>query len=311
MPPIQESEGAAQPSSTHGRSPPPRVRLPPRGVFIGFSWSGAEDPGQQILAAEVECEPERARLVKVWRPFQEAPGRREVVDRIAAWMAEEARWAEGKLTIGVDVPFSLAETHLRQLGLLRQALRGPAALGRGLEERFLSLVADIGAAADAFRTELGKDRARLADCYRAVAQAPTSARSFRRTFFGLLALARLEAAFLPWDTPQPGKPTLVEVYPPHLPRVLAGICSYRDDDGLARPSVRAAILRTLRAAARLEFEMEQAAQIVEDGEGATLDAVLAAVAAAAAQEDDFQQVPHNVPRSEGWIYSVREEPWRG
>jgi hypothetical protein len=172
------------------------------------------------------------------------------------------------------------------------------------------VVADLGSAGDELRADLGKDRMRLADAYRAVAQAPTSARTCRRTFLGIVAAARMEAAFLPWDVPEPGRPTVVEVYPPHLPRALAGMGGYRDDDGFARPSVRAAILRTLRGAARLEFEMEQAAQIVEDGEGAALDAVLAAVAAAAAHEEGFQQVPHNVPRSEGWIYSIRDEPWR-
>jgi outer membrane lipoprotein SlyB len=57
--------------------------------------------------------------------------------------------------------------------------------------------------------------------------------------------------------------------------------------------------------------MEQAAQIIGDGQGIHLDAVLGAVAAAAAQAGAFEQVPHNVPRSEGWIYSIPEEPWRG
>jgi len=306
----QDSDGGAPSASTYGRCPAPRVTLPDRGVFIGFAWSGADDAGSRIVAAEVECQPGRAKLVKVWRPFQDGPGRLQVIERFRGWVTEQARWAEGRLTIGLDVPFSLAETHLRQLGLLRQALRGPSTLGKGLQERFLAMVADLGGAADAFRAELGKERPRLADCYRAVAQPPTGARNYRRTFFGLAVFATLDAAFLPWDTPQAGKPTLVEVYPPHLPRVLAGICAYRDDDGVARASIRASILRTLRGAARLEFEMEQAAQIVEDGEGETLDAVLAALAAAAAQHEGFQQVPHNVPRSEGWIYSVREEPWR-
>jgi hypothetical protein len=41
-----------------------------------------------------------------------------------------------------------------------------------------------------------------------------------------------------------------------------------------------------------------------------LDAVLSAVAAAAAPGGGFEGVPHHVPRREGWIYSVREEPWR-
>jgi outer membrane lipoprotein SlyB len=56
--------------------------------------------------------------------------------------------------------------------------------------------------------------------------------------------------------------------------------------------------------------MEEAAEIVGDGTGATLDAVLGAVAAASASQGNFHQVPHDVPRSEGWIYSVPEEPWR-
>jgi hypothetical protein len=34
------------------------------------------------------------------------------------------------------------------------------------------------------------------------------------------------------------------------------------------------------------------------------------VAAASASQGSFQQVPHDVPRSEGWIYSVPEESWR-
>jgi hypothetical protein len=305
-----ESEGPSQPLSLYGRCPPPRVAMPQRGAAIGFCWSGAEGAGNQILAAEIECSPGRSRLAKVWRPFQDAPGRKDVVERFSAWMAEEAKWAEGRLTLGMDFPLSLAETHLRQLGLLRQSLRGPAALGRGLRERYQPPGTDFTEAADAFRDSLGKDRSRLADCYRAVAQPPSGPRVYRRTFFGLVTLAQVDAAFPPWESPQPGKPAVVEVYPAHVARALCGTCSYRDDD-LDRSSARAAVLRSLRNAARLEFEMEQAAQVVEDGAGGALDAVLSAVAAAAAAEAGFYGVPANVPRSEGWIYSVREEPWRG
>ena len=306
---MPEIEGPSQPASLYGRCPPPRVPMPPRGVVIGFSWSGLEGAGNQILAAEVECEPERARLAKVWRPFQDAPGRRDVRQRFAGWMVEEARWAEGRLTIGVNFALSLAETHLRQLGLLRQALRGPASLGRGLEERFRPEGVDYTEGADAFKAALGKDRVRLADCYRASPQPPCAPRAYRHTFFGLCTLAGVEAVYPPWDPPQPGKTAIVEVLPAHVARVLCGTCAWRDDE-VDRASTRAAVLRTLRNAARLEFEMEQAAQIVEDPEGDALEAVLAAVGAAAAAETGFQGVPHNVPRSEGWIYSVREEPWR-
>jgi hypothetical protein len=299
-------------SAAYGRAGPPRVGLPQRGVAIGLRWSGLEGAGNQILAAKVELGPERARLSRLWRPFTDAPGRRDVRERFAGWLAEEARWAEGWIVLGVDFALSLSETHLRQLGLLRQALRGPTVLGRSLDERFLGEGGDFTEGAARFRAEVGKDRPRVADCYRAEAFPPTNARNYRATFFGLCTLARVTAAFPPWDPPQPGKPAVVEVRPAHVARALCGVCAYRDDDrdGVNRSSTRAAVLRTLRSAAKLEFEMEQAAQIVEDPRGEHLEATLAAFAAAAAWEDGFQGVPSNVPRSEGWIHSIREEPWR-
>jgi hypothetical protein len=306
-----ENEGGSS-SAVYGRAPPPRVALPQRGVVIGLRWSGVEGAGNQIVAAKVECDPERVRLVRLWRPFTDAPGRRDVHRRFAAWLAEEARWAEGRLVVGVDFALSLAETHLRQLGLLRQALRGPLVLGKNLEERYLGQGGDFTEGAARLRGDLGKDRPRAADCYRAEAHPPSHARAYRATFFGLCTLSRATASFPPWDPPEAGKPTVVEVRPGHVARAVGGVCAYRDDDrdGVNRSSTRAGLLRTLRSAAKLEFEMEQAAQVVEDAGGAHLEAVLAAVAAAAAWEDGFQGVPSNVPRCEGWIHSVREEPWR-
>jgi hypothetical protein len=307
-----ENEVTSAPSAVHGRAPPPRVALPDRGVVIGLRWSGIEGAGNQIVAAKIECEPERARLTRLWRPFTDAPGRRDIPARLAGWLAEESRWAEGRLVLGVDFALSLAETHLRQLGLLRQALRGPAVLGKNLEQRFLGEGGDFTEGAQRFRAEVGRDRPRATDCYRAELFLPTSGRSYRQTFFGLCALAHVTAVFPPWDPPAAGTPTIVEVRPGHVARAVCGICQYRDDDrtGSNRSSTRAGVLRTLRTAARLEFEMEQAAQVVEDARADHLDAVLSAVAAAAAWADGFQGVPSNVPRSEGWIHSVREEPWR-
>src|SRR5512138_3963293 len=132
-----ENEATSASSALHGRSPPPRVPLPDRGVVIGLRWSGIEGAGNQIVAAKIECEPERARLTRLWRPFTDTPGRRDLPARFAACLAEESRWAEGRLVLGVDFALSLAETHLRQLGLLRQSLRGPAVLGRNLLDRFV------------------------------------------------------------------------------------------------------------------------------------------------------------------------------
>ena len=284
--------------------------MPGRGTFVGVAWSAAVGAGNQIVAAELECAPDRARLVRLWRPFQDAPARHHVIERIGGWLAGESQLAEGRLTVAFDFPFSLAETQLRQLGVLRQAISGPAALGGALAERYMTAAADVGAAADAVRGEVGRDRPRVTDCYRAVVPPSGRTTAMRRALFGIVALSSVDASFLPWDAPHPGRTSVVEVHPPHVPRALAGICGYHDGDGPGRPAVRASILRLLRGATRLRFEMEQAAQIIGDGQGIHLDAVLGAVAAAAAQAGSFEQVPHNVPRSEGWIYSIPEEPWR-
>jgi len=285
--------------------------MPWRGTFVGVAWSHAAGAGGQIVAAQLEAEHDRIRLARLWRPFQDAPTRREVIERMSGWLAQELKMAKGRLTVGFDFPFSLAEIQLRHLGILRQAISGPAALGRALGERYMPAGADVGAAADAVRGEVGRDRPRVTDCYRAVQPLPGRTTAMRRAVFGIVALSGAKASFLPWDAPDPERPSVVEVHPPHLPRALAGICGYRDGDGAGGPGVRAGILRLLRGATRLRFEMEQAAQIVGDGQGVHLDALLGAVAAASAQACAFDQVPHNVPRSEGWIYSIPEEPWRG
>lgn len=309
---MSEPETTSAAAAVFGRARAPTVNMPARGIVIGLRWSGVEGAGNQILAAKVECDPERLRLVRLWRPFTDAPGRRDVLVRFADWLAEESRWAEGRLVVGVDFALSLAESDLRQLGLLRQAIRGPTVLGKHLFERFVGAAGDFTEGAARFRAELGRDLPRATDCYRAESHTPGSARSYRQTLFGLCTLSHVKATVPPWDPPQPGKPTIVEVRPAHVARVLCGVCALRDDprDGGARSSTRAGVLRTLRSAARLEFEMEQAAQIIEDARGDHLDAVLAAAGAAAAWEDGFQGVPSNVPRSEGWIHSIREEPWR-
>src|SRR5512143_3176799 len=209
---MAESE-VGTPAAVYGRASPPKLALPTRGVVVGLRWSGVEGAGNQILAAKVECAHERARLVRLWRPFSDAPGRRDIPARFAAWLAEEARWAEGRLVLGVDFALSLAETHLRQLGLLRQALRGPTVLGKNLEERFLGEGGDFTEGAQRFRAEIGRERPRATDCYRAELYLPTSARAYRQTFFGLCTLSRVDAAFPPWDPPASGKPTIVEVRP--------------------------------------------------------------------------------------------------
>ena len=102
-------DGPVRPgAAAEGRAARPRHRIraaaPPQrrdraAAGRGLRWSGVEGAGNQILAAKIECEPERARLVRLWRPFTDAPGRRDVQARFAAWLEEEAKWAEGRLAL--------------------------------------------------------------------------------------------------------------------------------------------------------------------------------------------------------------------
>ncbi|BDG09301.1 DUF429 domain-containing protein [Anaeromyxobacter paludicola] len=308
------SNGGGSSSGGFGRASPPRVALPKKGVLLGVGWSGAQGAGNQIMVAKVDLGATKAKLSQVWRPFTDAPGRRDVLQRLPEFLAEAARWAEGKLVVGFDFPFSLSETHLRQLNLLRQAIRGPAALGKAIEERFLPQGVDFSEAAEVFRDQLGKERVRLTDGYRATPNSPAGQKLYRHTFFGLVALSKLgdDVNFVPWDPPVAGQTSVVEVCPFHVARVLTGSQAFADDarDGVSRSNQRAVLLRTMRTASKLEFDMETAASIVEDERGDGMRAVLAAVGAGAAAAAGFEGVPANVPRSEGWIYSVREEPWR-
>jgi Protein of unknown function (DUF429) len=307
---VRSAESEGERPQGNGRCPPPRVKMPERGSFLGVAWSGAQGAGSQIVAARLAAEPDRVRLVRLWRPFQDAPSRRGVVDRLPAFLESEVRSAERRLTIGVDFPLGLAETSLRQLGLFRQAIAGPRTLGKAIAERYLAPGVDVGTAAEAVRSEIGRDRPRVAECYRAVSPVQGRNVRLRRALLGIVGVAGLDVDVLPWDPPRPDRPAVVEVHPPHVPRAMAGICGYRDGEGQGRPALRAAILRTLRSAVRLRFEMEDAAELVGDGTGATLDALLAAVAAGSARQGGFRQVPHDAPLCEGWIYSIPEEPWR-
>ena len=308
---MAEIEGGST-GAVFGRVGGPRVPFPERGVVIGLRWSGAEGAGNQIVAAKLELEPDRARLVRLWRPFGDAPGRRDIKQGFARWLAEESRWAEGTLTVGLDFALSLSETHLRQLGLLRQALQGPPALGRQLEERFLGERGDFSEAAARFRNELGKDRARLTDGYRAEPILPTHARAYRATFFGLCALSGVDASFPPWDPPQPGRPTVVEVRP--APRG-AGAgrrrLAPRRREGRRQPR-RAARGAAADAARRVPARVRDGAGGA--GGGGRARRVLrrdpGGGRRGGAWGEGFIGVPANVPRCEGWIHSVREEPWR-
>ena len=292
-----------------GRCPEPRVKLPDRGAFLGVAVGAPGAPGQ-VVAARLLCEPGRARLLRITRPFATGAARRAPAGRLAALVEEEAREAGGRLAVGLGFPFSLPETQLRELGVLRQAIAGPVALARVLAERYHGAGGEGLAAAERIRAEVGRDRQRVTECYRAVSPPPGRGASLRRAVSGILSLAEMEASVLPWDRPEAGRPVVVEVHPPHVPRALAGICGYRDGEGEGRPALRASVLRRLRSAAGLSLEVEQAAEIAGDGTGAALDAVLAAVAVASAAQDGFRQVPPDAPRSEGWIYSIPEEPWR-
>ena len=97
---------------------------------------------------------------------------------------------------------------------------------------------------------------------------PTSARTHRQTFFGLCAVAHAQATFPPWDPPAAGKPTDRR----GAPRSRRARAPRRVQLPRRRSRRRRALLDARRRSCgrcgprrEVEFEMEQAAQIVEDG----------------------------------------------
>jgi hypothetical protein len=259
------------------------IALPESGSALGVDWSGSAEAGKKVWAAGIAFDQHGARLDRLWRPFigLDAAG---VAGRFAAWLA-----AEGSDVAGLDFCFGLAAGHAVP-GL---PVGGPTALGPWVA-RFAGPVE--------FKAALGQERKRETDRLRRSPFAPTNLRMFRQTYWGLRALAGVGLPILPWSGAAPR--AVVEVLPAHVVSALCPGCRYKGRTPQATAE-RQRLLAALAGACRLGVPQQDEQAILGDAEGDALDAVLAAVAAAAAWHGGYAGVPSNAASSgEGWIYSV-------
>ncbi len=228
-------------------------------IALGVDWSGGRAARRKIWAARIDLD--ERELLRAWRPFTDCPGPEAVAAALPTWLDEERFDVSG-----FDFCFGLARRHMHQLDL---PVEGPIALGRALVTRFDG--------ADDFKGAVGPERRRATDVARGTTFAPTNLRMYRQTYWGLRALAGVDAPVPPWSF---GERPVVEVFPRHVRRALG------EDLGL-----------TIRA--------EDRAVIAQDREDDALDAIHAAIAAGAALADGFASAPPDAASSgEGWIYSV-------
>lgn len=268
--------------------PSPQVTTDPskEGVAIGVDWSGAANAGKKIWAVRLLLREAGAELENLGRPFR---GKRapEVAAGFADWLTEQEFDVAG-----LDFCFGLAEDQFDdEEGMPRT---GPGDLGQWLAEHYSE--------PDSFKLGVGAERKRHTDRDRKSPFAPTNLRMYRQTYWGLRSLSNLRDPILPWG--KSGKRVVIEVLPAHVAGRLCRGCTYKGRSTEAREG-RLRLLAAARATFGLVVKEADAATIRDDPEGDALDAVLAALGAAAARANDYAGAPRNsASTGEGWIYSV-------
>ena len=253
-------------------------------VALGVDWSGGKSAHRKIWAARLACHGDRAELQALFRPFTERLSRpfgNSTIDRIADDFEPWLAGADFDVA-GLDFCFGLAAAHMHHLQL---PTSGPRNLGQALK---------LIDGPDIFRLKVGKELRRETDRDRRSPFCPTNLRMYRQTFWGLRALSKIDLPIPPWES---GDGAVVEVLPADVARHL-DLPSKLSREG--RESGVAAL-------DKLGIAIRESDQILiaQDREGDALDAVLAAVAAAAARENGFAGAPESCAMNgEGWIYSL-------
>ena len=126
---------------------------------------------------------------------------------------------------------------------------------------------------------------------------------FRQAYWGLQALAKSKLPILPWGAAN-AEGVVVEILPAHIVKLLCRDCRYKGTSSQSKLE-RQRLLAAIVAAVGITISANDEQSILNDSEGDALDAVLAAIAAAAAKESGFAGVTTDSATSgEGWIYSV-------
>jgi hypothetical protein len=263
----------------------------------------------RIYGVDFTCAPRRA------KPITVAVGvlRQQVlevgsVERLESFAAFEALLSRpGPWVGGFDFPFSLPAELVRDLAWpagWKALVRHCAAMPRG----------EFREALDAYRnTRLAGRRY----AHRAT-DLPAGSSSPMKLVNPPVALMFHEGAprlvtsgiCVPPLTTGDSKRVALEAYPGLLVRKQLGIReSYKSDTRSeqtpARAAARARIVRALKAGRPLGIKLKTRADLVADGSGDTLDAVICAVQAAWAAGQPGYGIPEDVPQAEGWIITAR------
>lgn len=270
----------------------------------------------RIYGVDFTCAPRRAKPITVARGFLKR--NRFILDeveRLESFTQFEALLARpGPWVGGFDFPFSLPRELVRDLGWpvkWSALVRHCAALSR----------AQFRALLDAYRETrpAGRRYAHRATDLPAGSSSPMKLVNPPVALMFQEGAPRLLASGVRVPALRVGDPTRValEAYPGLLARRQLGIReSYKSDTVSehtpARAAARRRIVQGLKAGKPLGVHLETGIDLVADGSGDMLDAVICAVQAAWAAGQPRYGLPARVPPAEGWIItSFPARPERG
>jgi hypothetical protein len=262
----------------------------------------------RIYGVDFTCAPRRAKPITVAAGCLD--GRTLIVEeteRLESFAEFEALLRRpGPWIGGFDFPFSLPQELVRDLGWpagWKPLVRHCAAMSRQ----------QFRAALDAYRNTraFGSRYAHRATDLPAGSSSPMKLVNPPVALMFQEGAPRLAAAGVDIPTLEKGDAARValEAYPGLLVRKQLGVReSYKSDTKsdhtAARFSARQRIVEALQAGRPLQIRLKTGNDLLADGSGDTLDAVICAVQAAWAAGEPRFGLPERVPRGEGWIVSA-------
>ena len=256
---------------------------------VGLDWSGSRAAGRKIWQAHLNVTQHRKIVLAVLnQPFVAQVAPASVRSAFAGWFASLRADV-----VGIDFCFGLHRAHAKRVcaaaGVSASPSVDPMQLG--------SIVARHFPTPDALRSACAPERKRETDLVGRAPFAPTNLRMFRQTWLGLVCLATLPPlSIAPWACKS--EPVVVEVLPASVARARGSDGGYKGRSPEARAG-RVALVAAIEALVAVRSAERE--QLVADGEGDAIDALLAALAVLRAHQQGF--VPPTRPvLDEGWIY---------
>jgi hypothetical protein len=259
----------------------------------------------RIYGVDFTCAPRPAKPITVASGFlKDGELRLQEVEKLQTFPEFEALLARpGPWVGGFDFPFSLPRELVRDLGwpsAWRPLVRHCASMPR----------AQFREALDAYRNTrpVGRRYAHRATDLPAGSSSPMKLVNPPVALMFQEGASRLVASGVEVPSLERGDSARValEAYPGLLARKQLGIrASYKSDTRSeqtpARAAARRRIVRALKGGRPLGIRLKTRIDLVADGSGDTLDAVICALQAAWAAGQPRYSLPARVPRGEGWI----------